>query len=261
MWYVDTDNALGGARGDVDDGFALVALLLAGAPLLGIGAVAGNTSAENAFKNTKKLASLCQWSGVVVDEKEVVSFLATQKSCFSILSLGPLTNIARALDEIPGIEERVERIVVVGGNTASYGRWPPFFPFEYNLTLDKQAFVRVFTSSIPIDVVPLNVACRLRMDKYLLGSLHGEIGAYLATSSYRWLKRSRLLWWRSSVAVWDLVAALYVCGEALFTTATVSGKAHRSGWLEFGDGGRELTLLVDYDPDLLWKRFISILKG
>ncbi len=53
-FWIDTDNALGSPHGDVDDAFALAALLTAGAPVAALSSVAGNTSEPRAFANTRR---------------------------------------------------------------------------------------------------------------------------------------------------------------------------------------------------------------
>ena len=44
MLLIDSDNAAGSPRGDVDDAFAIAALLRSGLPVAALASVAGNTS-------------------------------------------------------------------------------------------------------------------------------------------------------------------------------------------------------------------------
>ena len=58
MLYIDSDNALGSANGDTDDGFAIAALLKSKIPISEIGSVSGNTSSVQAFRNNEALLSV-----------------------------------------------------------------------------------------------------------------------------------------------------------------------------------------------------------
>ena len=56
--YIDTDNAMSSSRGDVDDGFAVAAMLCSQLTVLGISSVSGNTDASSAYENNKVLTGI-----------------------------------------------------------------------------------------------------------------------------------------------------------------------------------------------------------
>src|ERR1041384_7895097 len=122
-FFIDSDNALGSHRGDVDDAYAIAALLGAKADVAAIGACDGNTSAEQAYANNLRLASLFDYRGPVLPAHESRDFLRTFPG--RVLALGPLTNIVDA--------RNASEIVIVGGNSSTRGRWPPTWPHEFNL--------------------------------------------------------------------------------------------------------------------------------
>ena len=258
--FIDSDNAMGSSRGDVDDGFALASLLGIWPGVCGLGAVGGNTSAQEAYQNNLALAEKCGWDGPVLQSHEVPDFLGTISSDIKILALGPLSNIAKSLDLHPALQTRVREIIVVGSHSTSIGRWPPFFPFEYNLTKDRKAAQKVFSAGIPITIMPLNVARELRMSMAGIDSLPGVLGAYLTESSRRWIWRSRLLWWQSTVAVWDLAAAMYVRCPELFKTRQTRVVCHSNARVEFDAGTCEVTLIEEMDEGEIWLRFKELLK-
>ncbi|MEO6596583.1 MAG: nucleoside hydrolase, partial [Planctomycetota bacterium] len=107
--FVEADNAMGSARGDVDDGFALAALLQSRTPLLAIGSVFGNTDEAAADRNNRALAAAmqvpvrhvrgCSRAGQEVAES--VEFLVAQQQPLTVLALGPLTTLAAALARRP----------------------------------------------------------------------------------------------------------------------------------------------------------------
>jgi inosine-uridine nucleoside N-ribohydrolase len=63
MLLIDTDNAAGSPRGDVDDAFALAALLRSGLPVAAVSSVAGNTGEAEADRNNRVLGGLCGYGG------------------------------------------------------------------------------------------------------------------------------------------------------------------------------------------------------
>ena len=69
--------------------------------------------------------------------------------------LGPLTNIATALQKAPDIAGKVAEIVLMGGGYFEGGNITP--TAEFNIYVDPQAADIVFKSGIPIVVMPLDV--------------------------------------------------------------------------------------------------------
>ena len=70
----------------------------------------------------------------------------------NVVAVGPLTNVAAALQREPRISERIERIAIMGG-AIGLGNWTP--SAEFNIYADPDAADVVFRSGIPITLVPL----------------------------------------------------------------------------------------------------------
>jgi purine nucleosidase len=68
-----------------------------------------------------------------------------------LVTLGPLTNVALALDEAPDIAAKVGRCVVMGGAACTVGNVTP--AAEYNIWCDPEAARTVFRSGMPIEMV------------------------------------------------------------------------------------------------------------
>jgi inosine-uridine nucleoside N-ribohydrolase len=73
-----------------------------------------------------------------------------------ILALGPLTNIAHFLNTYPGLADRIDRIVWMGGS-AGPGNHTAFG--EFNAVADAEALDKVIKANLPLDVVDLTF-CR-----------------------------------------------------------------------------------------------------
>lgn len=78
-----------------------------------------------------------------------------------LLALGPLTNVAEALNAEPAITERLQRITIMGGAVRVPGNVGPSSNIqnetaEWNIYVDPQAASLVFTSGALITLVPLD---------------------------------------------------------------------------------------------------------
>ena len=68
-----------------------------------------------------------------------------------IITLGPLTNLALALQRKPAIASKVGRCVVMGGAPCCEGNVTP--AAEYNIWVDPEAARMVMLSGLPIELV------------------------------------------------------------------------------------------------------------
>ncbi len=81
----------------------------------------------------------------------------------TLCPLGPLTNIATALQKAPDIADRIAKIVLMGGGYFEGGNIPP--TAEFNIYVDPQAADIVFKSGAPIVVMPLDVTHKALVTK------------------------------------------------------------------------------------------------
>jgi len=72
----------------------------------------------------------------------------------SIIAIGPLTNIATAINDAPDITDRIREISIMGGST-TFGNATP--AAEFNIYADPEAASIVFASGIPIRMAGLNI--------------------------------------------------------------------------------------------------------
>jgi purine nucleosidase len=73
----------------------------------------------------------------------------------TLCALGPLTNLATALQRAPDIAQRVQQIILMGGAYFEVGNITP--AAEFNIYVDPEAADVVFKSGIDIVVLPLDV--------------------------------------------------------------------------------------------------------
>ena len=82
---------------------------------------------------------------------EAIRSLAHAEPGLTLVTLGPLTNIALALAQDPGIAEKIGRCVVMGGAPCCEGNVTP--AAEYNIWVDPEAARAVFRSKLAIEMV------------------------------------------------------------------------------------------------------------
>jgi len=85
----------------------------------------------------------------------------------TIVAIGPLTNLARAIRTEPGFAENVQRLVIMGGAGAllpdGAGNITP--NAEFNFWVDPEAARVTLRSGIPIELSPLNVSRKSALTK------------------------------------------------------------------------------------------------
>lgn len=88
-------------------------------------------------------------------DDEILHRIRRSPEPVTLIALGPLTNIADAVDKDPETLSRLERLVIMGGAVTVSGNITP--AAEFNLFVDPEAARRVFESGLPITLVPLDV--------------------------------------------------------------------------------------------------------
>ena len=130
----------------------------------------------------------------------------------SIVAIGPLTNLALLQARHPGIESRVERLVVMGG-ASFHGNVTP--AAEFNVWADPEAAARVLAGPWPLTLMPLDLTHQavLRDDDldYLRGlgttvgtRLAGMLEPYAAFHDQWYGNRDVIM--HDATAVYELIA-------------------------------------------------------
>lgn len=85
----------------------------------------------------------------------VETIMAREPGDVTLCALGPLTNLALALQQQPAIAPRIAEIVLMGGGLFEGGNVTP--AAEFNIYVDPEAADIVFNCGAPITVMPLDV--------------------------------------------------------------------------------------------------------
>jgi hypothetical protein len=91
---IDTDNAAGSPSGDVDDAFAIAALLRSGLPVAALTSVGGNTGEAQVDRNNRVLGELCSYSGPYLRGVEAEDVPERIDRAAGLLTAEPLRYVA-----------------------------------------------------------------------------------------------------------------------------------------------------------------------
>jgi inosine-uridine nucleoside N-ribohydrolase len=96
----------------------------------------------------------------------------------TLITLGPLTNVAVALKVNPLTVQKFRSVIVMGGAIGVPGNVAP--AAEFNMYVDPHAAHRVFQASLPLTLVPLDVTTRVGVTRESLMTWVAESRAPLA---------------------------------------------------------------------------------
>lgn len=257
--WVDTDAACGTTeRADPDDCLAIAWLASRGADIVGISTSFGNASGEVVGRTTGALASHLIEAGAPVPTPRtgaaaplpanaalppgvVALRAALAEGPLTILALGPLTNVAAALDGRPDLQPAVTRIVAVMGRRRGHLFHPsegradhpllghgPIFR-DLNFSVDPEAVRSALAMDVPLSLVPYDAARTIRLTTADIDGLARADPAF--AQAPRWT-RDWLEFWETTVGLpgfypFDLVAAAYVVDPGVFDCAEVRAEVAR----------------------------------
>lgn len=92
-----------------------------------------------------------------------------------LICIGPLTNLAMAIQADPAAMAQVKEIVIMGGAIQAPGNVTP--AAEFNLYTDPEAARLVFTSGLPMTLVPLDVTQRVLLTRELVDAVARHVGS------------------------------------------------------------------------------------
>ncbi|WCR12209.1 nucleoside hydrolase [Paracoccus stylophorae] len=112
----------------------------------------------------------------------VETLRAQPEGTVTLVPIGPLTNIATALQRAPDIAARIRRIVLMGGAYFEVGNITP--AAEFNIYVDPEAARIVFASGVPLVVLPLDATHQALTDRAwveAMRALPGRCGPAVAS--------------------------------------------------------------------------------
>ena len=251
--WIDTDAACGvNEQTDPDDCLAIALLLKArSGQVAGISTVFGNASLGVVDSTARELVKLLASKGVAGAsvyrgaasdgglDTSTPARAALRKALtegpLTIVSLGPLTNIAAALGDRPDLRKNVSHLVAVMGHRPGHifhpaegtgrgrllGHGPVFR--DFNFAKAPASARQVLAMELPVTLIPYDAARHIPVTAGDLETLAagGAAAAWLSARTRGWLKYWSEVIGRNEFYPFDLAAAAFVVHSGMFGCARV----------------------------------------
>jgi inosine-uridine nucleoside N-ribohydrolase len=225
---IDTDPGMGTPGADPEDGMAvLYALNAPGVTVEAITLVQGNVAVSQSWPNVHRLLELAGRTDVAVHagaaeprepprrplqatwlrQREAMASggravdtppdtaaghlaetVRASPGEITIVAIGPLTNVAAAIDADPSFASALAGVVIMGGAAEVPGNITP--AAEFNIWMDPEAAAVVLDSGAPVTMVGLDVCHRTRFDRGDAARLRASgssLAAFVADASESWI--------------------------------------------------------------------------
>lgn len=201
-----------------------------------------------------------------------INTLMQAKQPITVLAIGPLTNLAEALQKEPQIKSHIQSIYIMGGAISVPGNIVEVdasihnYDAEWNVFIDPLAADIVFNQNIPVVLVPLNVTSQLPIDEYFYERLkkahHSPAAKYIFTLFKNNLHNLRSNTWD----FWDPLAAVIASDNSIATfkeqrVKVVLFPEERSGaTVNDKDNGQTLRVVIAADKKRFKTDLLDILN-
>lgn len=258
-----------------DDAMALLMLFaVPGVEILAITTVAGNSTIENTTRNAKYILSLAKKENIplfagsakpmvrdlilanvhgksgldgsgaellpiekTVEQAtdKIIEIIKQNPNEITILTLGPLTNIARAFIKEPSLPKMVKQIVMMGGAIAVPGNKNRVA--EFNFFVDPEAAKIVFDSEVKKILVPLDACNNIVLPEQSIkeiGERAGDIGKVLSNMLVPYVENIKKYDNMAGALMYDPLAAYYLINPSAFQLEEMDIKIETKGEYTFG---------------------------
>lgn len=191
--------------------------------------------------------------------QHMIEALRNSNEQVTLLFIGPLTDLARALEEAPDIEEKIEKLVWMGGTFLSIGNVEEpehDGTAEWNAFWDPEAVKTVWDSQIPIDLValestnmvPLTIDVRNRW-----AAQRKDLGIDFLGQCYAIVPPLVHFQTNSTYFLWDVLSTATIGKPDLVKKKSLKSIAHpdgpSQGRTELSDTGRSVNLVYEVNRD------------
>jgi inosine-uridine nucleoside N-ribohydrolase len=211
--------------------------------------------------------NLPPWSGAAPTGNAVqllTAILSHASRKVTLVTLGPLTDVALALRARPAIAGKIARIYTMAGAIEVPGNEPMFHRAEWNAYIDPRAADIVLHSGIPVTVVPLDASNNVPITTFVTEAVQ----AHQQTPAMRLLATllNDPFYTQAPVYFWDPLTAVAATDGRVLTQrharlgiTQVPSPGYGETWT--GPDGAPVTLGVSADSAAFTSDFLSTLNG
>lgn|GEM_PF-1514524 len=187
----------------------------------------------------------------------------------SLICVGSLNNIARALKKDPSLKERIDEIVISTASIHTKKRIVlPFNPnflesSKYDIYVDPCSANAILELKIPVKIVPIEICALVNLTEDVFNHYKNENNNFIYQVLKEGLAKEEHK--RKFTTFWDIVLVFSVSDPTIMTYETQKIKIIETEGLGFAqivpdDTGYEVEVCVDVDSDKFYERFFSLIN-
>jgi purine nucleosidase len=195
----------------------------------------------------------------------IISKVMSMKGKITLVCVGPLTNLAAAIIKEPRIIDNVKEVVIMGGVIRLFnGLNLPYR--EHNILCDPEAAKIVFSSGMPITMVPLDVTLKVYIEREDLARIRA-VDSPLTNAISSMIERYLNIVKRNYTWLHDPLALATLIDESLVKTMSMKILVETKGEYTTGltlalpakQDDEQVKVCVDVDVNRFKKLFMEII--
>ncbi len=201
----------------------------------------------------------------------IIDILQKSNEAISIVAVGPLTNIADALQKSPDISSKIKEIYIMGGavdakgNVGNSGVNIQNEHAEWNIYIDPVAANIVFKSGIPIILIPLDATEDVPVTRKFYEALEKSRNTPAAKLVYELLTANLDFVDSGGFQFWDSLTAATSTDQSIvkfeeLNVSIVEEEGPESGRLKQDANGAKIKVAMSADPNKFEGLFLTVLN-
>jgi purine nucleosidase len=182
----------------------------------------------------------------------------------TLVSIAPFTNVGAAIERDPATFRKVRRVVIMGGSVrrgyGDLGYLPDHGPDpEYNILMDIPAAKKLFTSGVPLYVMPLD-STQLKLDEVLRNTLFSQdtrVTNALVSLYEEWTASTQ----NPTPTLFDAMAVAAAIDPALCPTQPMHLDVDDRGYTREMPGAPNANVCLASDADRFFHFYIPAILG
>ena len=202
----------------------------------------------------------------------LTSTIQSSPGSVTVLTLGPLTNLAETLQDAPELKDKIEMIYIMGGavdvagnvgdpNAGINNRFA-----EWNIYVDPRAASLVFQSGVPITLIPLDATNHARVTNNFFKRIRGDRHTPEAIFIFDVLTQYQGFIKSGGYYFWDPLAAAILTENSLATfenraLIVIEEEGLESGRTQVNENGSSIRVAVRADGERFEQLFLDTLNA
>jgi purine nucleosidase len=188
----------------------------------------------------------------------IETLLTAKKGSVTLISTGPMTNVATAIQREPGVLQAVERIVSMGGAMREGGNRSP--SAEFNVLVDPHAAEIVYTAGVPVTAMGLDVTHQVLSTRERVARIR-ELGNDVATATAGMLgffhRYDTKKYGSEGAPLHDPCTVAWLLRPDLFETKLCNISVEKDSVLTMGHTAVDFWHVTDRSPNVEWAHAVD----